>query len=384
LYIERVAAALAERSADFHSSQIELQSSLKLLETALRDFERLSQADVEIAIAALPNPGAAPTTEQDTLPALVDSFGSNWLTHRSAREWAAQTLQGVTTFAADGSQISPQKDLSIPVGLVQVGWFQNPHDSSIPYEKDVAVELLTPDDLTAEDSAFGDREVEWRRFKGEVERAVRFMEQHANQHVVTFFDGSMVISFVGQMQTEWQSRYVGAIRHLLKTSEETRVPLVGYVDTSYANDLVALLAHVRGLPGNLPISDAALLRPLMSWGDRCRVFICRRDDSVLDKGFYEQICFTYLKTTRDNIPARIEFPRWIFEQGQHDWMLNIVRAECVVGLGYPYVLETADSVAVLTMQDRERFYRLFQDFADREALPLRFSRKAMSKRERRV
>ena len=61
-----------------------------------------------------------------------------------------------------------------------------------------------------------------------------------------------------------------------------------------------------------------------------------------------------------------------------------MRAECVVGAGYPYALETADAVAVLTMQDRERFYWLFQEFAEREGLPLQFSRKAVSKRGRRV
>jgi len=65
-------------------------------------------------------------------------------------------------------------------------------------------------------------------------------------------------------------------------------------------------------------------------------------------------------------------------------VLNLVRAECVVGAGYPYALETADAVAVLTMQDRERFYWLFQEFAEREGLPLRFSRKVVSKKGRRT
>ena len=64
--------------------------------------------------------------------------------------------------------------------------------------------------------------------------------------------------------------------------------------------------------------------------------------------------------------------------------VDIVRAECVVGNGYPYAVETADAVAVITMQDRERFYRLLQEFAEKEGLPLRFSRKSVSKQGRRV
>jgi len=65
-------------------------------------------------------------------------------------------------------------------------------------------------------------------------------------------------------------------------------------------------------------------------------------------------------------------------------VLDLIRAECVVGLGYPYALETADGVAVLTNQDRQQFYGLFQQFSEQEGLPLRFSRKAISKQRRRV
>jgi hypothetical protein len=40
-------------------------------------------------------------------------------------------------------------------------------------------------------------------------------------------------------------------------------------------------------------------------------------------------------------------------------------------------------LAVLGAQDRQRFYRLFQDFSRRQDLPLRYARKARSKRGRR-
>ena len=40
-----------------------------------------------------------------------------------------------------------------------------------------------------------------------------------------------------------------------------------------------------------------------------------------------------------------------------------------MGNGYPYAVETADAVAVITMQDRERFYRLLQEFADHKWNP---------------
>jgi hypothetical protein len=91
----------------------------------------------------------------------------------------------------------------------------------------------------------------------------------------------------------------------------------------------------------------------------------------------------YLKTTADRPPARLDLPSWLLEDGELERTLDVVRAECVVGNGYPYAVETADAVAVITVQDRERFYRVFQEFAEKERLPLRFSRKTASKSSRR-
>jgi hypothetical protein len=170
---------------------------------------------------------------------------------------------------------------------------------------------------------------------------------------------------------------------LLETSERTGVPVVGYIDTSYATDLVEMIKHVTDLQLTGRVSDGAMLRRRqMQWGDRSPVFVCDRNDS-LEARFYDQVCFTYLKTTAPNPPARFDFPRWVYESGEHERVIDLVRAECIVGVGYPYALETADAVAVLTMQDRERFYRLFQRFAEGEGLELRFSRKSVSKRGRR-
>jgi hypothetical protein len=60
-----------------------------------------------------------------------------------------------------------------------------------------------------------------------------------------------------------------------------------------------------------------------------------------------------------------------------------VRGEVVIGSGYPYVIETADQVAVVTGADRQAFFKLFQDWAKSEDLKLRLSRKMVSKMRRR-
>ena len=122
----------------------------------------------------------------------------------------------------------------------------------------------------------------------------------------------------------------------------------------------------------------------MSWGDRSPLFQCERS-GILDT-YQEQrdrITFTYLKTTRGGYPARLEMPRWIWETGLVDQVVDWVRAEVIIGGGYPYVIETADQTAVLQAQDRQIFYRMLQDWAEQEDLNLRLSRKMVSKARRR-
>ncbi len=383
LYADRVARALLNKGGDFEESQRDIVEDMQRVQDALAVLERMPLAELEARIARVGRPGARPTPEQDELP-LVLRFGTPLDDHRRAREWARDRLAGVTTFAADGSQIFPSKDMSIPVGLVQVGWFENRHDAEGTYVKDVQVDVLAPQELSQSfEEGHAEREIEWRRFYGEVLRTRVFMEQHAGERALAFFDGSLILSFVDGMRESRQRQYIDQVRNLIAYSEKTGVPVVGFVDSTQAADLTSLLGYAAGYDGRR-IGDAVALRSRMGWGDRARLFVCSRDDEVIDNAYYEDVLFTYLKTTRDLPPARVEIPAWVYARGMHDWVLDIVRAECVVGVGYPYPLETADAVAVLSMQDRERFYRMFQEFAAQRGIPVRFSRKSVSKRGRRL
>jgi hypothetical protein len=123
----------------------------------------------------------------------------------------------------------------------------------------------------------------------------------------------------------------------------------------------------------------------MSWGDRTAFMICARRGILDQYGevWRRSIGFTYLKTSADNPPARLDLPLWVYNRGLLDYVLDTVRGEVVVGNGYPYVIEAADQTAVLSGRDRELFYAVFQEFAERESLNLRVARKAISKAHRR-
>jgi hypothetical protein len=388
---ERVIAALEAKANRFSGYELALNDLLADYEEALAELTHLSRAQIEARLAEIPWPGARPTVEHDQYPTVVVPFEWVWANHEQARAWAIEVLAGVPTVAVDGSQITPTKDVSLPVGAVQIGWFVNPHDGDQPYVKDIYFEVLAPDELAGEDEevlGFPDWRVNVRRFVLECEKLVEAMRaaRDAAAKPVCFFDGSLVVSFAQHLQPERQRLYVDAVMMLLDTSEECRVPLVGYVDTSYANDLAAMLDALANRQPRQRVSDGTLLRSRMGWGDRSVAYACARDDKVLPvdgSKYYDRVLFVYLKTTADRPPARLDLPRWLLEAGELERTLDVVRAECVVGNGYPYAVETADAVAVITMEDRERFYRVFQEFAGKEGLPVRFSRKAVSKRGRR-
>ena len=154
---------------------------------------------------------------------------------------------------------------------------------------------------------------------------------------------------------------------------------------------LTMLAGLRALTGDeLPppcgIHDALLWGDALAWGDRTPAFLSARED-LTAMGYHgggDAVAFVYLRAARDRPPARVEFPAWVLEDGQLDRVMDALRAEIIIGQGYPYSIEAADAVAVISAEDRARFYALFQQFAEREGLDFTFSRKALSKSRRRV
>jgi hypothetical protein len=73
----------------------------------------------------------------------------------------------------------------------------------------------------------------------------------------------------------------------------------------------------------------------------------------------------------------------MLDDGLLEPVLDVVRAEIIAGNGYPYAIETADAVAVITMQDRQEFYGQFQEFMQRQGMKFTFSTKSISKGRRR-
>lgn len=392
LYRELLTDELNKQRAEFTRFAQSQAGDLDYYVGKLARFSEKSNAEVSGILDDCADCGAMPSEEMNLVNDFSLNFRERWKNHEEARQWAFEVLKKRTTFAADGSQIVLEREVSFRIGGVQIGWFENPHDPEKGYEKNARFLIISPQDFgTDADSGRADSYVGERRFTAEIEKVKEFLHKKrdwkANNEPlpVAFYDGTLLLSV-----TEFQRNITAQLVELAKLSRDCKVPVIGYVDRSYAGDLMTMLDSFEGQNVDLvrSLDDVSILHAstLRNWGDRTPFCYSRRRglDAFIDSRTGESVVgFVYLQTTSDNPPARLDVPSWIYEEGLLDEVLDTVRAECVIGLGYPYALEAADQTAVITVRDREIFLQALQGFAKENNLNLRVSRKAASKGRRR-
>lgn len=403
LYRELLTSELENQREDFKRFALEQTKDLTEYLEKLSRFCQTSFVEICALLERSENCGAIPSEEFDRARQFSISFNQAWNNHEEARAWAFEVLQNRTTFAADGSQLFAEREVSLPVAAIQIGWFENPHNEGAGYEKQAHFKVLSPNELLSQDEpVIPETKVGQRRFEAEVEKVKEFLkkkqgwQQRGERMPLAFYDGTLLLS-ISLPKTDLQEGFINKLVELVRASEAAEVPLVGYVDRSYARDLLSLLNTFDGAasqPNHQMLDDVSVLhastpeipQTLKNWGDRTIFCYSKRrglNAFISAETGKSIVGFTYLQTTADSAPARLDIPTWIYEKGLLDEVLDTVRAECVIGLGYPYALETADQTAVITVRDREIFLRALQDFAMREKLNFGVSRKAASKGRRR-
>jgi hypothetical protein len=403
LYRTHLIGALRARRVDFVDFERTMRGEVGELAARLRALSGRSAAEVLADSGAVAARVAYPSDELERAGGPVIPFAPRWRSHEQARAWALSALKGRATFAADGSQIFPGRDASVPVAAVQIASFENPHTPEGRYTKDVHFEVIPPNELLGTGRAFESPEqlVGLRRFELEAKAVCAFLERRRGWRTrgerapVAFFDNTLLISSLRKgTEVHFSKRYAAALFELVTLSRETGVPVVGYVDHSYAPDMRNLLEALHADMPRTSAYDAQILRtpapgaePLLkNWGDRTVFWHCQREnlaESFFDERGAPLVGFVYLQTTSDGHPARLDIPTWVHEAGLIEEVAEAVRAECVVGNGYPYAIETADEAAVMNARDREQFLRAVQDFAAENSLDFHVSRKAVSKGRRR-
>jgi hypothetical protein len=400
LHSELLNRELEEKGAEFKRYLEKQKEAVAFYVRALGFLEKMPRAEIDGRLGALENPAAIPSSELAgtfTLP-----FEQNWQNHEQARAWAMDVLKERSTFAADGSQLYLEKETSLPIGAVQIGWFENPHNGSTNYEKNATFQILLPETLLQPgEPVIPERRVGEIRMEQEIGAFRQFMtrrsgwRERGERMPLAFFDGTLLLSD-RHSEKGMPANSEPKLLELLALSRETRVPLVGYIDRSFARDIVSMLDGIESRNGNggHTLYDSSVLgssildspRMLKRWGERTVFCFSRRRglDAFIDQATQRSAAgFTYLQTTAAGGPARLDIPSWVYEDGLLDEVVDVVRAECVVGLGYPYAIESADHASVISSRDREKFLQALQGFAVREKLGFSVARKSASKDRRR-
>src|SRR5215469_12126967 len=171
IYRDKILAALDSRRAEFAKFNAGLIADCALYRNAIDRLKSINLDELRRRLSAAESPGALPTDEFDRARSLVVPFGRGWNNHEEARSWARDILLGRTTFAADGSQILPTKDVSVPVAAVQIAWFENSHTPDAVYTKDASFEVLAPGEVTVRPGSttgFYEQAVHFRRYRLEI------------------------------------------------------------------------------------------------------------------------------------------------------------------------------------------------------------------------
>lgn len=400
LYRNRIAQQLEEKKSDFQTGIS--KDAVDAFRDAAEQLSNLSRQQIEEQLQDYDLPAALPTEEFEQEDELFVRFedGDGWESHEAVNRWARNKLEGITTISADGSQIDPVTEFEKPVALVQAVWIANNHTSKGEYEEGVKTEVLTPQDILFEDPntrliQVDNEEVPVRRFELELQVLEEQIKKYSDQETppVVLVDGPLVLSFAQMYDDKTQERYSEALVRVLAASEHHGVPVVGYTAGSKASDLAKMIERLDLVDVNRSVRDYQIADSLLNnWGDRTLIFNSRRDNSLnwlqttyhgREYDFSKDILFTYLNTGSGPQVDQLDFPRWVLEEGLVDYVLDVVRAEAGVGRGYPEILQSVDTDAVIRRQEREEFLRMYQEFSDEHDINLRWNNKALSKKRRR-
>ncbi len=272
---------------------------------------------------------------------------------------------GVTILAADGSQITPDRNSPVEFGAINVGAIRL--KAGEPAREFVHSRLLFDHEIRTPEGYLGDdvvalmRDLEERRVQAD-------LAQMEAQPVVTLTDGPLELFHGGRDDKEFSPRlteYKAVLGRLAKMGAIT----AGYVDKP-GSDLIIRLLELDVLlrEGRMdeagrarllfPVSDRDLFARLLKPGQRSTVFETR---SVSAQAFSGSLSlhFFYLNVGREKHPylARVEVPRWVAEsRGSLDLLQGVLLAQAAqMGASpYPYILHRAHEIAVVSFQEKEQ------------------------------
>ncbi len=305
------------------------------------------------------------------------------LSYKSA---VAKQSTPVTVVGVDGSQIMPSHHEVHTCYLLNMGYAVISYGSAHKPMLDTIPRLYhRPEDLYP---LVNRRRLHIDELFISLERALLELQTLANLSmqmeerglpVVAFLDGSLIPWSVEKLSPAYQDDFLKRMIAALAIFKEHRVPLLGYISSSRATDVINSLRvsicpyersecrrncsalNEEDFPCSKiwPVSDRRLYLARLLTGERSAVFL---SGAKIARSMPrdEQICFMYINVGSEI--ARLEFPRWLHESTEKlQLALQTVSSQAEKGLGYPLCLAEAHHLAVIRGSDRQRFFQLMSN-----------------------
>jgi NurA domain len=270
-----------------------------------------------------------------------------------------------TLLAADGSQISPDRNLEVQYGLINVGAIQMMLNDGQAPRLFVKSRLLYDQDLQTLTGLMSDDDVALLRDLNERSILADLAEQAASP-VITFTDGPMELWGAKNMDvaspfTHQLDEYLQVLARLARLNVAT----AGYVDKPFANLVVRLLEvallqqdKLKEIKEYYPlrgVTDLYLFRRLLQPGERSAVFALQSKSAANYRDALA-LHFFYLNVGRGGL-ARVEIPAWVAGDPQLlDSLHAVLISQCQVmgSRPYPYLLHRAHETAVVTLEEKDQ------------------------------
>ena len=333
---------------------------------------------------------------------------AGWREPPDARYAAPPRPLPCVVFAADGSQIAPDRHDITDCYVLNVGLITLRYGTGERAVLTSRPNLFLPDDdlqEVAEDKqeAMQARRLGIRRQLEEISALGELTEQAGQTPALALCDGSLILWTLEGEQEEFRGESLAQFAEAMEAARKRRVPLIGYISNTRSRDVINAL-RIQACPHEEPhcdrhcpsrirvrpecsgverVRDVALFERLLKPGERSAVFEARTSKILSAYLPAHKIYFFYLHTGAEI--ARIEIPAWVADDAA---LLEQTHALCCdqtqKGDGYPVALAEAHEQAVIRGAERDTFYHLMDQKLVRAHQSLGGTRKALSKRSRRV
>ena len=285
-------------------------------------------------------------------------------------------------FAADGSQINPDRHDPVEFAVINTGAIRIlPGQPDTPQET-ISSELLYGDDLQTGSGPLTEEIVAIRRDRNERTLLAKLAAQETLP-VVTLTDGQLELFREPQPTREFEQHFA-AFKEALRQLAGMQAVTAGYVDKPRADLLVRLLELTQFPPQELDqagrkrplggVTDAALFHELLQPGERSAMFGIQSKSAGSFDGALA-LHFFYLNVGRLERPwlARIELPAWVAESPLLTGRLHTALVDQCRRLGskpYPYALHRAHEVAIVRFEEKEQLETMIVNELRRQGIEI--------------